>query len=81
MTDAERESLIDASYDQMIAASTETDQRRHFKDMCYHVKLRSPEQVFKMEVERRIATKYAPLFTFEAAPENPHDHGIRGKPA
>jgi hypothetical protein len=65
MTDEDRESLIDASYDQMINAVTEADQRKHFKDMCYHVKLRSPEQIFKMEVERRIATRYAPLVTYE----------------
>jgi hypothetical protein len=65
MTDADRESLIDASYDQMIAAAIESEQRRHFSDMCWHIRLRSPEQIFKMEVERRIATKYSALITYE----------------
>jgi hypothetical protein len=68
MTDEDRESLIDASYEQMIAATDEATQRKHLKDMCYHVKLRSPEQVFKMEVERRISTRYARLFTYDSAP-------------
>ena len=77
ITDDERESLINASYEQLIAATTEDDKRTHWRDMCYHVKLRSPEQIFKMETERHISAKYAPLMTFEMA-ENPHKHGERG---
>jgi hypothetical protein len=64
MTDSDRESLIDSFYEQMIAATTVGEQHQHFKDMCYHVRLRSPEQIMRMEVERRITSKYAPLFEY-----------------
>lgn len=36
MTDSDRESLIDAAYEQMIAASDEAAQRKHWADMIYH---------------------------------------------
>ena len=65
MTDSDRESLIDAAYDQMIAASDESLQRQHWRDMLYHIRLRSPEQILKMETERRISAKYAPLVTYQ----------------
>jgi hypothetical protein len=65
MTDADRESLIDAAYDQMIAASDESIQRQHWRDMLYHIRLRSPEQILKMETERRISAKYASLVTYQ----------------
>jgi hypothetical protein len=65
MTDSDRESLIDAAYDQMIASTAVTAQMQHFRDMCYHVRLRSPEQVLKMETERRISAAYAPLVTYQ----------------
>lgn len=65
MTDDDRESLIDAALDQMLAANSETARTQHWRDMCYHVRLRSPEQVLKMETERRIGAKYAPLFCYE----------------
>jgi hypothetical protein len=64
MTDADRESLIDASYEQLIAATSESAKRQHWRDLCYHVRLRSPEQIFKMETERHISAKYAPLVTY-----------------
>ena len=65
MTDSDRESLIDAAYEQMVAASDETAQRKHWADMIYHVRLRSAEQIFKMEAERRISAKYAPLVCYQ----------------
>jgi len=65
MTDSDRESLIDAAYEQMIAAADEAAQRKHWADMIYHVRLRSPEQIFKMEAERRISSQYAPLMTYQ----------------
>ncbi|MHB8272786.1 hypothetical protein [Bradyrhizobium sp.] len=65
MTDSDRESLIDAAYDQMIAASDESIQRQHWRDMLYHIRLRSPEQILKMETERRIGEKFARLFTYD----------------
>jgi hypothetical protein len=64
MTDSDRESLIEAALEQLIAATTETDRRRHWADLVYHVKLRSPEQIFKMETERRISAQFAPLMTY-----------------
>jgi hypothetical protein len=64
MTDSDRESLIDAALEQLIAATTEADRRRHWADLVYHVKLRSPEQIFKMEAERRLTAQYAPLMTY-----------------
>jgi hypothetical protein len=65
MTDSDRESLIDAAYEQMVAAADETTQRKHWADMIYHVRLRSAEQIFKMEAERRISSQYAPLVTYQ----------------
>ena len=65
MTDAERESLIDSFYEQMIAATEPSVQLEHWREMLYHIKLRSPEQVYRMEVERRISAKWAPLFTYD----------------
>jgi hypothetical protein len=65
MTDSERESLIDASYEQMVNATSEAEQRRHWLDMIYHVRLRSPEQILKMEAERRISAKYASLVCYQ----------------
>jgi hypothetical protein len=65
ISDSERESLIDAAFDQMTAASDEAVQRQHWRDMIYHVRLRSAEQVLKMETERRISAKYAPLVTYQ----------------
>jgi hypothetical protein len=65
MTDSDRESLIDAAYEQMTASSDEAIQRQHWRDMIYHVRLRSAEQVLKMETERRISAKYAPLVTYQ----------------
>jgi hypothetical protein len=65
ITDSERESLIDAAYEQMIATADEAVQRRHFSDMCWHIRLRSPEQILKMESERRISAKYAPLICYQ----------------
>jgi hypothetical protein len=38
--------------------------RAHWTDLVYHVKLRSPEQIFKLETERRISTQFAPLMTY-----------------
>jgi hypothetical protein len=65
MTDSDRESLIDAAMEQLVAATTEAERRKHWVDLVYHVKLRSPEQIFKMETERRISAKYAPLVTYQ----------------
>jgi hypothetical protein len=65
ITDDERESLISAAYDQMVASASQAEQRKHFADMCWHIRLRSPEQVFKMEAERRISAQYAPLITYQ----------------
>jgi len=65
MTDQDRESLIDAAYEQLIAATTEAEQRKHWADMIYHVRLHSAEQIFKMEAERRISSQYAPLVTYQ----------------
>jgi hypothetical protein len=65
MTDQDRESLIDAAYEQMVAAADEPTQRKHWADMIYHVRLRSPEQIFKMEAERRISAAYAPLVCYQ----------------
>jgi hypothetical protein len=65
MTDSDRESLIDASYDQMISVADPVQQRKHFSDMCWHIRLRSPEQILKMETGRRIGAKYAPLMTYQ----------------
>jgi len=64
ISDSDRESLIDAAYEQMVAAADEPTQRKHWADMIYHVRLRSPEQIFKMEAERRISAKFAPLMTY-----------------
>jgi hypothetical protein len=64
MTDEERESLIEAALEQLIAATTEAAKRAHWADLVYHVKLRSPEQIFKMETERRISAQFAPLMTY-----------------
>jgi hypothetical protein len=64
MTDSERESHIDRAYEMMCLATTPELQRSYFADMCYHVKLRSPEQVLKMEAERRISAQYAPLVCY-----------------
>lgn len=64
ITDSERESLIDAAFDQMSAVSDPLMQAKHFADMCYHIRLRSPEQIYKMESERRIGEKFAPVFTY-----------------
>ena len=77
MTDSDRESLIDAAYEQFVSANSETSRMQHWRDLCYHVRLRSPEQVLKMEAERRISASFAPLFTYDAT--NTHDHGMRGK--
>jgi len=76
MTDSDRESLIDAAYDQFVNATSEHGRAQHWRDMCYHVRLRSPEQVLKMETERRISAKFSPLFTYDSY--NSHDHGMRG---
>ena len=65
ISDSDRESLIDAAYEQMVAAADEATQRKHWADMIYHVRLRSAEQVFKMEAERRISSQYAPLVTYQ----------------
>jgi hypothetical protein len=64
MTDSDRESLIDAALEQLIAATTEAAKRAHWADLVYHVKLRSAEQIFKMETERRISAQFAPLMTY-----------------
>jgi hypothetical protein len=64
MTDSEREQRITQAYELMCNATTECLQRSYFADMCYHVKLRSPEQVLKMEAERRISAQYAPLVCY-----------------
>jgi hypothetical protein len=64
MTDSDRESLIDAALEQLIAATTEAAKRAHWADLVYHVKLRSLEQIFKMEAERRLTAQYAPLMTY-----------------
>jgi hypothetical protein len=72
MTDSDRESLIDAAYEQMIATADEDVQRRHFSDMCWHIRLRSPEQILKMETERRIGAAFAPLFTYSLGGDYEH---------
>ena len=64
MTDSEREQRITQAYELMCNATTERLQRIYFDDMCYHVRLRSPEQILKMEAERRISAQYAPLVTY-----------------
>lgn len=86
MNDEDRESLIDAAYDQMTQATSKSAQDQHWRDMCYHVRLRSPEQVLKMETERRIGEKFAPLFTFDSCdpqcdgdPAYGHPPGCRAK--
>ncbi len=66
MTDSDREFLISAAFDQMVKADSEAERMQHWRDMIYHIRLRSPEQVLKMETERRISAAYAPLFTYEA---------------
>ena len=65
MTDSDRESLIEAALEQLIDAKTEAAKRAHWTDLVYHVKLRSPEQIFKMETERRISAQFAPLFSYQ----------------
>jgi hypothetical protein len=65
MTDSDRESLIDAAFEQMTNAVEERMSRHYFGEMCYHVRLRSPEQMLKIETERRISAKYAPLVTYQ----------------
>jgi hypothetical protein len=64
MTDSDRESLIDAAFDQIVKADSETERMHHWRDMIYHIRLRSPEQVLKMETERRISAQFAPLMTY-----------------
>lgn len=71
ITDEERESLITAAYDQFVAAASEVERVTHWRDMIYHVRLRSPEQVLKMETERRIGERFAPLFGYDFQPGVP----------
>lgn len=66
MSDAAREELIDTAYREMIRALTTEDSNKHWAEMCFHIRLRSPEQIFHMEMERRLSKRMAPLFTYEA---------------
>lgn len=68
ITDEERESLITAAYDQFVAAGSEAERVTHWRDMVYHVRHRSADQVLRMETERRIGEKFAPLFGYDFAP-------------
>lgn len=73
MTDDERETLITDAYDQLVVAPTVEERRKHWIDLVYHVHLRSPEQIMKLESERRISEKYAKLFTYDMNAEHPAD--------
>lgn len=71
ITDDERESLITAAYDQFVAAGSEAERVTHWRDMVYHVRHRSADQVLRMETERRIGEKFAPLFGYDFQPGVP----------
>jgi hypothetical protein len=49
---------IDAEYNQMIDRSkTDEESRAHFHAMCLLINRRSPAQVHRMELDRRLAHK------------------------
>ena len=83
ITDAEREKLINDSYEQMLAGITEEEQIKHFDTMVYHVRMRTDAQIGKMECERRIGERYAALFTFEMPDPPPYKstHAVPGSPS
>lgn len=55
--DADLERDIDAAYDRMIAAPNDTESKAHFQEMTRLIYRRSPHQVQKMEMERRLRNK------------------------
>lgn len=57
--DAELEIEIDAAYDAMIAAKTDEESTAYFKTMARLIARRSPYQIQKMEIARRIAMRAA----------------------
>lgn len=50
---------IDGEYDLMLAAKTDEESKSHFLEMCRLIHRRSPTQVQKMEIERRLAIRQA----------------------
>lgn len=57
--DADLEREIDATYSRMIAAPTENESRELFKEMAILLRRRSPQQIHKMELERRLLMRQA----------------------
>jgi hypothetical protein len=64
-TDSSLESEIDAAYERMMHSDTDALSRLHFNAMVCLIRQRSAEQIAKMEFERRIGAKYAPLVTYQ----------------
>lgn len=51
---------IDAAYDQMVdPAKTDEESKAHFRDMAVLIGRRSPHQVQRMEIERRLLRRQA----------------------
>ncbi|MDP9090169.1 MAG: hypothetical protein M3O26_15665 [Pseudomonadota bacterium] len=69
--DEQLEREIDAAYERMLAASAETESREHFLEMARLIYRRSPQQVQKMEVERRLEIKRAKFSPREGRGTNP----------
>lgn len=57
--DAALEMEIDAAYERMIKAPTDHGSREAFTEMAVLIRRRSPAQVLRMELERRLARRQA----------------------
>jgi hypothetical protein len=57
--DADLEREIDAVYERMVSASTEDESKALFAQMAQLIHRRSPHQVQKMELERRLSIRQA----------------------
>jgi hypothetical protein len=57
--DALLEAEIDAAYESMIHAKTDEESKAHFHDMARLIARRSPMQIQKMELTRRLLIKQA----------------------
>lgn len=57
--DADLESEIDAAYERMIHAPTDEESKSAFHEMCLLIARRSPHQIQKMELDRRLVIRQA----------------------
>lgn len=57
VSDVERERSIDAAFSRMVRSIQAADQIKHWNEMVELVRQRSPEQIRRMERERRLGRR------------------------